>query len=170
MIDATRALIDDWTLLCDSLGGQAMTRDAGGVALLATGVPFPTLNLALAYGRDATSEAVSGLLDALQAAGLPHCLQLRPGAAPELIRLAGDRGLESQEEIPLMVATTTELASVAAPPILIRELAAEEVETHVALAASGFDAPRNSFEAWLPLRFSRPPGCGPTRAGWTAGR
>jgi hypothetical protein len=51
---------------------------------------------------DADLDDISDLLDQVAATGLPHCLQLRPGAAGRLAELADARGMVFAENIPLM--------------------------------------------------------------------
>jgi hypothetical protein len=67
-------------------------------------VRSPFLNGVWSERADPDPGIVAGLLDRVAATGLPHCLQLRPGASPALSRLAEHLGMSrDQDDVPLMV-------------------------------------------------------------------
>lgn len=57
----------------------------------------------VAEHADPDPDGMAGLLDRVRAAGLPFCLQLRPGASPALAELAAARAMSLEMPIPLMV-------------------------------------------------------------------
>jgi GNAT superfamily N-acetyltransferase len=96
----------------------------------------------------------------VQATGLPHCLQLRPGASPALARLAAARAMSLDEEIPLMVrADPAALTHIRQPAgLVVHELRPEQVRRHARVAAAGFGAPEELFVQLMTADLLRFPG------------
>ena len=110
-----------------------------------TGVPLPTLNGVWAYRNDAEREAVSGLLELVAGAGMPHCLQFAPGC-PQLRELGEARGMRRDADVPLMaLAGERELRLPDEGDLVIEVLDPEQAAVHAELAAAGFDAPLDAF-------------------------
>ena len=143
---ACAALARSWQHLADALPGAWVVREGGAVACV-TGVGVPWLNGVWPERADADPGAVAGLLDRVQATGLPHCLQLRPGASPALAGLAAARAMTPDEEIPLMVMEDPAAVTGARPlaGLVLRELSPEQVDLHVSVVAAGFEAPEEPF-------------------------
>ena len=143
---ASAALARSWQHLADALPGAWVVREGGAVACV-TGVGVPWLNGVWPERADADPGAVAGLLDRVQATGLPHCLQLRPGASPALAGLAAARAMTPDEEIPLMVMEDPAAVTGARPlaGLVLRELSPEQVDLHVSVVAAGFEAPEEPF-------------------------
>jgi len=143
---ASAALARSWQHLADALPGAWVAREGGAVACV-TGVGVPWLNGVWPERADADPGAVAGLLDRVQATGLPHCLQLRPGASPALAGLAAARAMTPDEEIPLMVMEDPAAVTGARPlaGLVLRELSPEQVDLHVSVVAAGFEAPEEPF-------------------------
>ena len=143
---ACAALARSWQHLADALPGAWVVREGGAVACV-TGVGVPWLNGVWPEHADADPGAVAGLLDRVQATGLPHCLQLRPGASPALAGLAAARAMTPDEEIPLMVMEDPAAVTGARPlaGLVLRELSPEQVDLHVSVVAAGFEAPEEPF-------------------------
>jgi ribosomal protein S18 acetylase RimI-like enzyme len=122
------------------------TQRTPGVLGGVTGVAVPTLNGVLAYGEDADREAVSGLLERVAAAGVPHCLQLAPGCSGELRALGKGRGMRRDVDVPLMVLLRErELPRLDQGDLVIELLDPEQAVVHAELAAAGFQAPVDVF-------------------------
>jgi N-acetylglutamate synthase len=124
-------------------------KETAGASLFVTGIAAPTLNCVFGARRDASPRDVSDLLSLVASRRLPHCLQLRPGAKPELEAIARDRGMSAEEPIPLMVLerNVAALDQIQADPLLvIRELTSGECGLHASILASGFEAPVELFE------------------------
>ena len=112
-----------------------------------SGVALPTLNGVWAERADPDPDAVAGLLEGVKATGLPHCLQLRPGASPALAELAAARAMSLEMEIPLMVLEDPAAVSRARAPagLALRELSPEQAGLHASVAAAGFEVPEELF-------------------------
>lgn len=112
-----------------------------------SGVALPTLNGVWAERADPDPGAVAGLLDRVKATGLPHCLQLRPGASPALAELAAARAMSLEMKIPLMVMEDPAAVSLARQlaGLEVRELSPEQVRLHASVAAAGFQVPEELF-------------------------
>jgi len=143
---AAIALIDSFRLLSPALT-QGWAREQPGVLAVVTGVGESTLNVVWVHDVEVASSDVANLLDAVAATGLPHCLQFRPGSAPQLDRLAAQRGMTAEDGIPLMVLDDASALSPAArtDALVIRQLAPEEAPLHALTAAPGFGAPVELF-------------------------
>jgi len=140
------ALATTWQHLAGALPGAWVLRDGGAVAWV-SGVSLPTLNGVWAEHADPDPDAVTGLLDRVEAAGLPYCLQLRPGASAALAELAAARAMRLEMQIPLMVMKDPAAVTRAQrPPGLgLRELSPDQVGLHASVAAAGFEAPEELF-------------------------
>ena len=92
---------------------------------------------------DADPGVVARLLDQVADTGLPYNLQLRPGTSPAMAGLAAARGMIQGHESPLMVLQDPARLGPAqqVDGLTVRELAPQEIEAHVAVAAAGFEAP-----------------------------
>jgi len=138
-----RANPDGWTV-----------REGGAVAAV-TGVPVAMLNGVSAERADADPATVARLLDQVAETGLPHSLQLRPGASPALAGLAQARGMIQDRDSPLMVLPDPARRGPAQhlDRLKIRELSPGETEPHVVVAAAGFEAPEEIIRQLItPLR------------------
>jgi GNAT superfamily N-acetyltransferase len=112
-----------------------------------TGVLAPTLNGVWVGGVNFDTGDISELLDEVAAAGLPHCLQFRPGAIDRLTALAISRGMIKEGDIPLMALTDPGRlkAAQAVSGLRLRELSPDEAQLHARVAAAGFEAPVEMF-------------------------
>jgi N-acetylglutamate synthase len=153
------ALAATWEYLGGALPGAWMLR-AGGAAAWVSGVSLPTLNGVWAERPDPDPDAVAGLLDRVKASGLPHCLQLRPGASPALAELAAARAMRLDEQVPLMVMTDPAEVTRARPPagLALRELNPDEADLHASVAAAGFGAAKELFVQLVTPDLLRLPG------------
>jgi GNAT superfamily N-acetyltransferase len=117
-------------------------RESGAVASVA-GVPLAALNGVLTERDDADPRVVARLLEQVADTGLPYCLQLRPGASLALAGLASAHGMTADHPMPLMVLQDPARLAGAqrADGLELRELGPDEGESHVAVAAAGFEAP-----------------------------
>lgn len=123
-----------------------------------TGVPLPTLNGVWAYGKDAKRDAVSGLLDLVAGARLPHCLQFAPECSGELSELGEAHGVRRAVDIPLMALTSErEIPRLDQGDLVIEVLDPEQAVVHAELAATGFSAPVDAFlRLMTPAVIARP--------------
>jgi GNAT superfamily N-acetyltransferase len=124
-----------------------------------TAVPAPTLNGVWAFGRDVDTAQLDALLDEIAATGLPHCLQVRADPPDAVRELAVRRGLEREADIPLMVLDDpSRLPGADAGGPAIRQLAPDEADVHVAVAAAAFGAPPEVFAGLINPATMRAPG------------
>lgn len=153
------ALAETWQHLVRALPGGSTVRAGGAIALI-SGVALPTLNGVWPERADPDPGAVAGLLDRVTATGLPYCLQLRPGASPQLAGLAAAQAMSLEEEIPLMVLEDpAEIRRARSPDgLVVRELCPEQARSHVTVAAAGFEAPEELFVQLMPADVLRLPG------------
>jgi hypothetical protein len=153
------ALAGTWRHLTGALPGGWVLRDGGAIAWV-SGVALPTLNGVWAERADPGPGAVAGLLDRVEAAGLPYCLQLRPGASPALAGLAAARGMRLEMEIPLMVLEDPAAVTRARVPagLALRELVPAQARLHASVAAAGFGAPEELFVQLISPDLLRLPG------------
>ena len=147
--DATDALLEDWARICDALGQSAFRRESEKAAAMVTGIPIPTLNNVFTARSTATRFEVEALLRLVAENGIPHCLQLRPGSDAELRALPLDRGMTTQDPIPLMAIQATaakEILEAPPSPLRIRQVSPEGAAFHTSLLAAGFAAPKELFD------------------------
>ena len=112
-----------------------------------SGVALPNCNGVWAERTDPDEVLVAALLSHVAEAGLPYCLQLRPGAGLALTDLPVARGMVPGGPVPLMVleGSGTLEAAQQVGGLGIRELAPEAVHEHVTIGAIGFGAPEELF-------------------------
>lgn len=139
---AARAFVESWLHLASSNPGGWIRAKGAGLAGV-TGVAVASLNGVWVQTNDADLEDISDLLDEVAATGLPHCLQLRPGAVGRLSELAAKRGMTFSEDIPLMALESAGQldAAQAVSGLVIRELSPDEAPLHARVAAAGFEVP-----------------------------
>lgn len=152
------ALASTWEHFVAAIPHGWLRREDGLVAWV-TGVDLPTLN-GVWPERVALKEAVvAEVLGQIASAGLPYCLQLRPGAPEQLAALAADRGMVKEEPIPLMLLESTRglKAAQEVEHLQIHQLAPEEALLHAKIAAQGFEAPEKPFvQLMTPTVLQRP--------------
>lgn len=152
------ALADVWEHLLAAVPG-GWTERAPGLLGGVTLIDVPTMNGVWAYGRDAEGEPAAELLDRVAAAGLPHCLQLRPGSRAALRDLASSRGMVRDADIPLMVLENEgPLNNAEASGLVITLLPPEQAIVHADLAAAGFEAPVEAFRKLMTPAVMKRPG------------
>jgi N-acetylglutamate synthase len=145
--------------LFGAVPGGWVRRDGGALAVV-TGARLPSLNGVWPEQSDPAPGSVAGLLDQVKAAGVPHCLQLRPGSSPVLAELAAARAMSPDREIPLMVLADPAAIEQARPPtrLEVRELAPESARVHTTLAAAGFGFPEELVAPLITADVLRLPG------------
>ena len=143
---AAGAFVEAWRYLASSVPGGWIRAKGAGLAGV-TGVAVASLNIVWVQEVDADLEDISDLLDQVAGTGLPHCLQLRPGAVGRLAELAGRRGMTLSDNIPLMaIEDPSQLnAAPAMSGLVIRELLPDEAQLHARVAAAGFEIPPKLF-------------------------
>lgn len=156
---ASHALLDTWRHLFAFLP-DGWTQSESGAFAAVSGVALPTLNGVWVGDVGIAADSVSGLLDRVEATGLPYCLQVRPRGAAHLRELAATRGMTSDHDIPLMGFTDPSAleASRDAEGLVIRELQPAEAGRHASAAAAGFEAPVEFFEQLMTPRVLSAPG------------
>jgi N-acetylglutamate synthase len=140
-------------------GGWVRRED--GFVVGVSGVPLPTLNGVLPEQVELDEAKVSPVLDEMARSGLPHCLQLRPGAPERLATLAASRGMVKGDPIPLMVLETSSDAFEAAQNVdglRIRQLEPDEAVLHTRIAAQGFELPEEPLQLLMTPELLRRPG------------
>lgn len=152
------ALAAVWEHLIAALPAGWVRREHGMVTGV-TGVAVPTLNGVLPVQVDLDEAAVAAALDVVARRGVPHCLQLRPGAPAALARLAAARSMTREEPIPVMVLDGGgALPAVQPTSLRIRQLAPAEARLHATVAARGFDVPEQPFVDLVTPEVLRQPG------------
>jgi len=146
-------------ILARALPGGWVLRDGGAIAWV-SGVGLPALNGVWAECSDPDPGAVARLLDRVRATGLPHCLQLRPGASPALAGLAAARAMSPAEEIPLMVLEDPAAVTSAwrLTGLVLRELSLQQAGLHASVAAAGFGVPEELLAQLVTADMLRLPG------------
>lgn len=136
------------------------TKNESGALAAVSGVALPTLNGVWVGDVDIATDTVSGLLDRVEDAGLPYCLQVRPRGAAHLRELVATRAMTSVHDVPLMAFTDPSAldASRHAEGLVIRELQPAEAGRHASAAAAGFEAPVEFFEQLMTPRVLGAPG------------
>jgi GNAT superfamily N-acetyltransferase len=145
---AATALVQTWQHLLPAFPQGWAVRDGGAVAGV-SGAPVPTLNGVWAERVNPDPPTVAALLDRVAATGLPHCLQLRPGASPALAELAIMRGMSREEQDdPVMVMADRAMLRRAQhiAGLTIRQLHPDEAPLHARVAAAGFEVPEETFQ------------------------
>jgi ribosomal protein S18 acetylase RimI-like enzyme len=146
--DAAAAGLVGTLQLLASANPDGWTSSGPGVTAAVSGVALPTLNGVWIESTDADERTVAELLDQVAATGLPHCLQVRPGASARLADVATARGMSQEDHLtPLMVLAGPDRLSAAQGTggLEIRELAPAAAAAHAELAAAGFEAPVELF-------------------------
>jgi hypothetical protein len=148
-----------WELLVDAIP-LGWTRRESGVIAAVTGVPLATLNGVWPERLELDEVAVSALLDEIAHSGLPYCVQLRPGHSRRLASMVAERGMNREEQVPLMVLTDDSRLRDAqqVENLQIRQVAPEEARLHAGIAARGFDAPEEPFVQLMTPAVLRQPG------------
>ena len=156
---ASQALLDTWRHLFAFLP-DGWTKNESGAFAGVSGVALPTLNGVWVGDVGIAADTVSGLLDRVEATGLPYCLQVRPRGAAHLRELAATRAMTSDDDVPLMAFTDPSAldASRHAEGLVIRELQPAEAGRHASAAAAGFEAPVEFFEQLMTPRMLGAPG------------
>jgi hypothetical protein len=136
------------------------TRRESGVLAAVTGVPLATLNGVWPEWRKLDEVAVSSLLDEIANAGLPYCVQLRPDNNRRLASMAARRGMNREDQIPLMVLTDDSRLNDAqqVKNLRIRQVAPEEALLHARIAARGYEVPEEPFVQLMTPVVLRQPG------------
>ncbi len=120
-------------------GGWVQRRgDAVGVI---SGIRIPTLNGVMSASARALPDDVKALLDAVRAAHVPYCLQLRPGASDALTDLAQAAGMSRGDDIAGMVLQnpTALTGALEQGGLVLRRLSMDEMAVHLAVVADAFD-------------------------------
>lgn len=141
------ALIAVWQHLVAAIPDGWTSGGTGALAAV-TGIEFPTLNGVWIESVNADPGRTSDLLDHVAATGLPHCLQVRPGAVARFTELASARGMNRDDHmIPLMVLEDSGRLAITQTVggLQIRELRPDEAVIHAQIAAVGFEAPEEMF-------------------------
>jgi ribosomal protein S18 acetylase RimI-like enzyme len=140
------ALIATWQHLVSAIP-DGWSSGTPGVMAAVTGIEIPTLNGVWIESESVDLGTTADLLDQVAATGLPHCLQVRPGASSQIAKLASARGMNRDDHlIPLMVLEDVDrLGTPQAVGLQIRELGHDEAPIHAQTAAAGFEAPVEPF-------------------------
>jgi hypothetical protein len=143
-------------LLVRHLPGGWTQRRGDSFGLL-TRVPIATLNGVLSTSTRARAGEAAALLDTVRKAGVPYCLQLRPESDGDLAAVAAGAGMFRGDDIPAMVLQNPcNLLSVPVTgPLVLRQLNPDELGTHLAVFAAGFQLPADVLAplVWA-LRFT----------------
>jgi hypothetical protein len=157
--NAASALASAWEHLVAAIP-VGWTRRESGVIAAVTGVPLATLNGVWPERLKLDEVAVSALLDEIANSGLPYCVQLRPDNNRRLASMADRRGMNREDQVPLMVLTDDSRLNDAqqVKNLQIRQVAPEEALLHARIAARGFEAPEEPFLQLMTPAVLRQPG------------
>ena len=150
--ETATALVDTWQVLM-RVHPDAWTEVSDGIAACVTGIPSPGLNGIWCSTRDPDPDELRRLLRELQARGVPHLLELRPGTDDAAVAVAAESDLIPADDMPLMRLddpAALEPARGAAPKLAIRELEPDDAELHARAAAAGFGENPDHFIRLLP--------------------
>jgi predicted GNAT family acetyltransferase len=128
---------------------------------MVTGIAMASANGVWSEQVALVKEAVvAEVLGEVASAGLPFCLQLRPGAPEQLAALAAERGMVKEDPLPLMLLESTRglKAAQQVKDLRLRQLAPEEALLHAKAAARGFEAPEKPFVQLMTPAVLRMPG------------
>jgi hypothetical protein len=95
---AASALATSWQHFVGAMPGWA--KREGGVLAAMSGVPLANCNGVWAEQVDPDEKLVTALLNEVATAGLPYCLQLRPGTSLALTNLPLARGMAPGGQVP----------------------------------------------------------------------
>lgn len=145
---AARAAIEMWGPYIEAIPGGWMEED-GGAAAVVSRIAGAGFNGVWVEQPDTPPEVVTALLDRVEAAGVPYCLQLRAGARRDLEEVAPRRGMVLDGEEPTMV---LEDASLLPAPdevagLTVEQLGPYEGSAHARIAAHAFGTRVEVFEA-----------------------
>jgi len=112
-----------------------------------SGAPAASLNGVTQTALELAPEVLRELLAEVAATGLPHGVQLRPGARDDLVAVLEEAGLSFSHEVPLLAldarAGLAAEADATQPPA--RALEPAEAELHWRLGAAAFETPAELF-------------------------
>ena len=152
--EVAAAVAESWQEVVPCVAGARLSRQDGVVALV-TGQPSATMNAVWVERANRSPAVVSAMLDEVAATGLPHALHLRPDSDHALAELAGQRGMKSSGEIPIMRLDTAP-ADRHPAGLSIRRLAPGEGLAHAQVASVAFDHPQeDSLRMCNPKLLSR---------------
>ena len=136
--EIARSHVRAWELLAGAVPGGWVRREGGALGVM-TGVELGGFNGVWGEAQDVDPAAVARLLDSVREAGVPHCMQLRPGWPPEMDEIARERGLVRVAGEPLMVLEDDGqlIAALEVEGLSLRQLMPEEGALHARVAAGG---------------------------------
>ena len=147
--DVAAAAVLEMLECLGATSADGWTRRGAGCMASVSGVALPTLNGVLVSSEHFDAPVVEGLLDEVEATGLPYCLQVRPACVSAATEVARGRSMTLDEhQIPLMVLEDPERLAAAqrVASLVIRQLAPEDADLHSHVAAAGFEAPVELFQ------------------------
>lgn len=156
---AARASIEMWRPYVDAIPGGWM-EEHGGAAAVVSRIPGAGFNGVWVEQPEPPPDVVSALLDRVEAAGVPYCLQLRAGARRDLEDVARRRGMVLDGEEPTMVLEEASLLAAAGdvPGLTVERLGPHEGVAHARVAAHAFGTRVEVFEAAVTASILSVPG------------
>jgi ribosomal protein S18 acetylase RimI-like enzyme len=131
-----------WAHVLSAIPG-AWTREQDGTLAGFSTVPVVMMNGVWVTGHGGDPALTEELLRDVAACGMPHCLQLRPGAAEALLELGPALGMAECPDMPLLALSEGEAVqrTRAEASVALRRIEPGESELHCAVAAEGFGLP-----------------------------
>jgi len=147
----TRGISASFELLCSVADGASFEHRAGHVRMTFPAVPLPLFNSVIVGSLPCV-----GLTDSIretEAAGLPCGVQLQPGADPAVDAEVAALGFTTQESMPGMTVTPTELQQYTHDSLeIVRATTAADLDDAVLTCERGFGAPPGSMRPLYPER------------------
>lgn len=142
-----------WARFAEALPETRFRHHSPGVVAIVTGLPIPSMNGVWVSGEDVSAAHVEELLDQVSGSSLPFCLQGRPAARDRLAAAAARFGMTFDEDVPLMVLDDHSDLTAAQhdPHLRFRTGGRDLLAEHADVAAAGFEAPVDIFQAMAEL-------------------
>lgn len=153
--ETEEATFEDRELLYGLLP-EGRARRVGESLIALSGLPVGTLNGVWSMSPEQDSNILASLLDEISATKLPHCFQF--GSPSRSARdLASRAGLVRIDDVPLMRLDGIPVAGNPAG-FCVEQLEIDNAGAHAEVAAAGFDAPLEVFQAIVSPKVTSHPG------------
>ncbi len=141
----TEAVAGLWRTVGRDAEGATL-READGLLAATSGVALATMNGVWSLAAQVDEVAAAAMAAHVAEAGLPWCIQARPGSADVWSAIAATAGLVAGPTIPLMAADAASLVEQQPRvPLEIVRLDDRDLGLHVEVGAAGFEMPADLY-------------------------